>query len=534
MTHSAESRTSYKSPERALAYRLSEEAGLNLAQVRVAIELFTDHLQAYHSDTRPPGTIVHTAVSKKEPAGKPIKHCKCVPVRLSYFHEADVLVFEEEGSVELRALRIYRWCVEAKEQGGLLSQEDLAFLLCVDRSTVRDLIQRLIERGLIPPTRGRIKDMGPDPSHKRLIADWLGRGYTTNQVRALTKHSEGAIGRYQLQFGRVLFLLRRYPQASEDQLIQLSELSPKAFRVYAELARELKEREDCRPHLERIRRRYELDPEGLAQHLPPGKRPDDLSQRRLRAQNLSNAIRQTIQEDLGTTTRVAEAVGDDLMQVIEATFQLPEQLRPGETVIFADAHDPAYISGEKSSDRPVLPVAVPLYTEEIQAIWRMDVPVGRRRARIATMIATTVEEQGAVMSVAGLAELLHVSPETMGRDLRNLAIELHIKAPTKGLLEDMGPTITHKDWIVDLDRYGFTGDEIAWLTRHAPTSRDRYIGTFRRAEIMMRLEGRIPSPTELAKTLRLRLHVAKQYVDLLEQHHGPGNYTRESAATQDP
>ncbi len=533
MTNSADSRASFKSPERALGYRLSYEAGLNPAQIRVTLELLTDHLQNYFSDTRHPGTIIHTAVSAKEPAGKPIKYCRCVPVRLTYLYDSDVEVLEQQGPVEVRTIRIYRWCVEAKKQGGLLSQEDLAALLCVDRSTVRDLIRRLIKRGIIPPTRGRIKDMGPDPSHKRLIADLLGRGYTTAQVRSTTSHSENAISRYQLQFGLVLHLLRRYPEASEDQLIQLSELSPKVFKIYAELARELGKRQDCQPHLERIRNRYELSPESLSRHIPPGKRPDDLAARRLRQQNLDNAVRQTIQEDLGTTKRVAEIVGSDLMKVVESSYLLPEQLRPGQTLIFADAHNPAYIAGEKSKDRPVIPVTVPLITEEAKSIWRENLPVGQRRARIAAMIATAVEEQGAVMSVTGLAELLHVSPETMGKDLRALSVDLQINAPTKGLLEDMGPTLTHKDWIVDLDHHGFTGAEIAWLTRHAPTSRDRYIRTYRRAEIVMRLEGRIPSPVELAKTLRLRTHVAKEYVDLLKQYHGTGNSAPETAATDE-
>jgi hypothetical protein len=94
---------------------------------------------------------------------------------------------------------------------------------------------------------------------------------------------------------------------------------------------------------------------------------------------------------------------------------------------------------------------------------------------------------------------------------------------TKGWIEDAGPTLTHKNLIVDLDQHGFTGEEISWLTRHAPSSRERYVTTYRRAETMMRLEGRIPEIDELARTLRLRRHVARQYRDLLLRYHGPGN-----------
>ena len=135
------------------------------------------------------------------------------------------------------------------------------------------------------------------------------------------------------------------------------------------------------------------------------------------------------------------------------------------------------------------------------------------------------------MSVAGLAELLHISPGTMSKDLRELAIAVHIEAPTKGLIEDAGPTLTHKDWIIGLDACGLTGEEISWLTRHAPVSRDRYIETYRRVETLMRLNGAMPEPEEVARVLRIRLHVARQYVELLHKHHGPGKDTQESAAT---
>lgn len=520
-----------KSPERALACRLDVEAGLNPAQIRVAIELFADHQQAYHSEFRDPGVVVWTAVAAHEPPGKPIKHCKVVPVELTMLHEADVDVLAEQGPVELRGLKLYRWCCEAKEQGGLLSQEDLARLLCVDPSTVKNIVSRLREQGLYPPTRGAIIDAGPDPSHKRIIARLLGRGRTTSEVASATNHGEHAIGRYQQQFGLVLHLLHRYPEGPDDDLWRISGLSPKAWRVYCEVARELLELPECLPHLERLRRRYELDPEGIARQVPQGKRPADLARRRLEQQTLATAIRQTVQHDLGTTVRVAEAVTDDLLLLVEKAFTVPEGLRPGEATIVVDAHDPDFVSGERVADRQVVTVTVPLHTERVQEIWRSDEPVGRRRARIAILIAMAAFEQGGVMTVAGLAELLHTSPGAMSKDLRELAVAAHLEAPTKGLIEDAGATLTHKDWIIELDQCGLTGEEIAWLTRHAPASRDRYIATFRRAEALMRLEGGIPGAGHLARLLRLRRHVAKQYVELLEHHHGPGRSAEKIAGT---
>ena len=530
----ASSRDKCKSPSHALAGRLMAEAGLNLAQTRVTLDAVDDHFADYYDgEVRLPGAIAHTAVSAAEPAGKPIRACKVVPVLLTAVHPADVGVLHEDGPVELRMVRLYRLCCEAQQQGGLLSQEDLAVLLSLDTSTVSDMVGRWRERGVIVPTRGAVKDIGPEPSHKRIIADLLGRGFSTSRIRSMTGHSEGAIGPYQQQFGLVIHLMHAYPDASDDERRQLSGLKVKAYDVYVEVYRSLVARPECRLHLERLRRRYEADPEGLAYKPPPGKAPKDDSTRRLQQQTLHTAIRQTIADDLATTTRVAQAVADDITALVDDSFRLSNSLRPGETTVFIDAHDAAFISGQRVADRKVIPVTLPLYTDETLELWRSDEPAGRRRARIAVKLALAAHEQGGVMSVQKLAELLHVRDSTLGANLRQLAVACHVEAPTKGLIEDAGPTLTHKDWIVGLDHYGLTGEEISYLTRHAPQSRDRYLQTYHRVETLMRLEGGIPEPEHVARLLRLRLHVARQYVDLLHRYHGDGDCAPDSAGTTD-
>ena len=92
MYHSASSRDKSKIPERHLASRLDVEVGLAPAQIQVTLELLADHLSHYFSDLRPPGEVIHTAVSIDEPAGKPIRSCKVIPVRLTYFAAVDLIV----------------------------------------------------------------------------------------------------------------------------------------------------------------------------------------------------------------------------------------------------------------------------------------------------------------------------------------------------------------------------------------------------------------------------------------------------------
>jgi hypothetical protein len=532
MNQSDLSRSQCKSPEGAVAYRLDNEVGLSPVQIRAVIDIFVEHQLAYWRNDRAPGDVVYPAVAKGQPAGRPIKDCKLVPVRLSLFVDSDCGVLEKDGSVALRGVRIVRLTNEAFTQGGLLSFLDLANLLGVDVSTIGGHVRKLRNAGFVVPNRGFVEDIGPDPSHKRLIARLLGQGHTTSYIRSVTLHSEGSIGRYQRQFAMVLYLLHAYPETSDEQRRQISGLDPNRWAIYVDVYNDLVQHPEYQPHLERLRRRHELDPENLSAQIPPGKRPEDSAQKRLEEQTLENAIRQTIQEDMGSTRRIAQAVTDDILKLVDAAFPVSDSLRPGEIVAFVDKHDPSFISGEKVLDRPVIPVVLPLYTDQAFEIWHSDQPVGVRRAHIATLVASAAAEQGGVFSVAGLADLLHVQPSTMAKDLRDLAVTTHMQAPTKGLLEDAGATLTHKEWIVDLDQHGLTAEEISWLTRHAPMSRDRYIATFRRAEALMRVEGAIPDSQHLACVLRILPWVAKQYVDLLHRYYGVAPSPPKEATTE--
>jgi DNA-binding Lrp family transcriptional regulator len=106
-------------------------------------------------------------------------------------------------------VKIQRLTREAQEQGALLTQEDLARLLCASRSTIKRDIAQLREEGIDVPTRGQIKDIGRGVSHKsRIVGDWLA-GYTYSQIRDRRRHSIHAIERYCTDFQRVVRLHER-------------------------------------------------------------------------------------------------------------------------------------------------------------------------------------------------------------------------------------------------------------------------------------------------------------------------------------
>jgi hypothetical protein len=110
---------------------------------------------------------------------------------------------------DMRRRRLLRICDEAREQGGLLSQEDLGELLFCDVRTVRRDIAELKKEGVVVPTRGTVKDIGPGVTHKAVaIRLWL-EGLEPTEVALRIHHSLKATEAYLEKFKRVAYLVEK-------------------------------------------------------------------------------------------------------------------------------------------------------------------------------------------------------------------------------------------------------------------------------------------------------------------------------------
>lgn len=157
------------------------------------------------------GQMRFECVAVGEGAGKPIQECSLVTVVLTLVEtKEDVALWRQQGLAARRKVLIQRLTEEAREQGGLLSQEDLALLLFCDVRTIRRDIRELREqRGIYVATRGQIQDIGPGVSHKGVaIGHWL-VGMEPLEVARRINHTLHAVERYIHTFCRVVFLARK-------------------------------------------------------------------------------------------------------------------------------------------------------------------------------------------------------------------------------------------------------------------------------------------------------------------------------------
>jgi hypothetical protein len=153
------------------------------------------------------GQCHYLAVDENEPAGKPIALCKKVSVKLTLHNpEEDLPVYKKAGLHGLRQHKIVRVTNEAIDQGGLLSYEDIAFILTCSVVTIKRDMSSMRKRGIILPSRGWRHEMGRGQTHKTQILELYLSGHQFSEIERRTKHSETAIKRYLQDFARVVLL----------------------------------------------------------------------------------------------------------------------------------------------------------------------------------------------------------------------------------------------------------------------------------------------------------------------------------------
>jgi hypothetical protein len=212
-----------------------------------------------------PGQIRLVVASMKAPFGPPLAETDKVEVTLTVEAGAeDARVSAQEGRAGLRQGRILRLTEEALEQGGALTQEDLARALQVDVRTVRRSVQALKAQGHLVQTRGAIQGVGRCQSHKvRIIELWLDReGYA--KIARWVHHSPHSIKRYVSTFLRIVMLWRKETALSE--IAFLTRASQRLVReylaVYEQAMRTPHRREKLEEELARVSAESTANPGG--------------------------------------------------------------------------------------------------------------------------------------------------------------------------------------------------------------------------------------------------------------------------------
>ena len=238
---------SYEDQQRRLNVKNINQQMMNLAvagtgispwEAEVLVEIIEEvYFSNFQSKELKYGQLKYQCISAEEGPGKPLKKCQMVSVVLTLFDEKDEGDFSTDNnkdrSVELRRRKLLRISEEAKLQGGFVTQEDLAKLLSCDVRTIRRDTKDLKKIGIILPTRGQQKDIGPGVTHRAIaIRLWL-EGKEPVEVARHIKHSIKAVENYLQKFKRVAFLRRK--KFNDFEIALTVGISVSAAKVFSQL-----------------------------------------------------------------------------------------------------------------------------------------------------------------------------------------------------------------------------------------------------------------------------------------------------------
>ena len=233
------------------AHRLVEKTSLHALQVELQqgyglspVEAFAlarrvqDLVDEQTGLARQAGQITYQAIALGEPAGKPLRLCRKVPVHLTVVAEEDAQTWAQKGAQALRRLRIHRLIYEALMQGGALSQEDLSCILGLSQRTVKRVFAGFRKQGQALPSRGEVQDMGRGVSHKVPVIRRYVRDVSFSRISfSLGQHGIESMARYLRHFALVMILTDRGLTPGQMQsVIGISEnLIAQYQALYAEL-----------------------------------------------------------------------------------------------------------------------------------------------------------------------------------------------------------------------------------------------------------------------------------------------------------
>lgn len=235
-----------KSLRQALAQKIAREfpriggERIQLACADMLLEVFAEHVRPAQNLHH--GQLLWLGVAVDDPPGrnKPLRQCTMAPLVLDLSTSEDVeAVMARRPSAERLRRRCVRLCRQAFEQGGLLSNCDLAMMLHAEDSRIATVLSEYEDRtGTVVPRRATVHDVGTGQTHKRIIClKRYGEGKSAPEVARETFHSLEAVDRYLGQYDRVRHC--RLQGMDENQTAYTLNCSLGLVRQYLAIDREL-------------------------------------------------------------------------------------------------------------------------------------------------------------------------------------------------------------------------------------------------------------------------------------------------------
>ncbi|MBW2172917.1 MAG: DUF1670 domain-containing protein [Deltaproteobacteria bacterium] len=255
----------------------------------------------------------------------------------------------------------------------------------------------------------------------------------------------------------------------------------------------------------------------------------------LQDKTLFNMLRQLFISEFGYEKKAifAEAMIDRILDTI-AAFTVPSsRLKPGQVLWLAVANDGRKHTRQRMNAIPQVPVVLDLvHDDDLRELAAGTTYPELRRRRMARLLEQAFV-QGGVLAQSDVAALTLVPPSRVGRAIARYQKEEQCSLPTRGSVQDLGPTLSHKVEVIGLLEAGYLEPEICRRLSmvHSLESVERYVQTYKN---VIKLVERGFAPTEISGILSLGERLLDTYIDIIDEHHpalitGNPHFTRQPA-----
>jgi len=204
------------------------------------------------------------------------------------------------------------------------------------------------------------------------------------------------------------------------------------------------------------------------------------------SKSLTNAWRKTNEQELFNQLKTdygfSQALSRSLVQLMHDHIETNYgNLREDSQVIYhaVSAQEPP---GKLIDQLRLVPVTLTISHPDDAAILREQGVSGLRKHKL-LRFADEAYDQGGLLIQEDLALLLTTSIRTIQRDMQEMR-QQGIVVPTRGEIQDIGPTVSHKTKIVELYLKGYEYTEIERKTRHTGEAIKRYISGFSKVVLL--------------------------------------------------
>lgn len=212
--------------------------------------------------------------------------------------------------------------------------------------------------------------------------------------------------------------------------------------------------------------------------------------------------------------KVAEALIIDLLSIHAKSTKDALTLKPGQmvwpAVLKTEKHGNGKTLGKTKSKHVILSIVADSDISDYSRGIKLSRILAKRIARI----VNEAYHQGGVLSQADIALIFNLSQAKVSKLVLAYQKEKKLMLPLRGVVHDIGRSITHKLKIIRMYTRNYSTKDIARATSHAPSSVDRYIRDFQRIKILWE-RGMILS--EIAYITSLSENLVSEYVKIVKE-----------------